>query len=1151
MPPNAFAYDVFLSYSSEDKATVRELADRLKQDGLRVWFDELEIRAGDNIMFKVEQGLESSRLLLLCMSSSAFGSEWAMLEAQTFRFRDPLNKERRFIPLRLDEAEPRGALAQFSYVDWRSPARERQYVRLLDACRLAPVETGVDDPDPTIPPAAATASVKPPNWSNSVDISPDGSSALSASNDHTIQLWDLDTGKLLRSLAGHTGAVRSIAWSPNGKMALSGSNDGTLRLWDFTTGQCVRALEGHASRVYSVAWVDEMRAISGSNDDTMRLWNVHTGQCTRTFEGHLGGVRTVACTGPWKGIHRRGISGSSDNTLRFWDLDTGQCIHVLRGHSGPIHTTAWSPYRRRALSGSADGTLRLWDMDTGHCLGILEGHTKLIYSASWSPTGGLVLSGSGDRTLRLWELERGSCLRVLAGHSGPVLGLAWSPDGRLALSVSGDNTLRLWAIHSGNCVRVLEGRPRYALWKSSSSSSPASNIAALGRLALAQAASATVFRHLQGTASLASTQRDQDTAVEPPGPGASPAVALQYTNAKILLVGDSGVGKTGLSKRLTHDSWKATESTAGAWATQWRLPVDQEGGIERELWLWDFGGQADQRLIHQIYMDETALAILVFDPQRENLFDALGQWDRELSRAATGPLQKVLVAGRIDTGGLRISRSKIEAFARERGYACYLETSAKTGEGCTALKEAILRSIQWANIPWRSSPHLFKRLKEEIISLKEEGRVLLRLNELRETLQLRMSSSAELFTDDQLRAVIRLLASPGVIWELDFGSWVLLQPELLNAYAQAAIRTMRADQLELGRILEEKVLRGDLAFGSAMERRPGDEERIVLLAMHQVLVERGLCLREHDPEGKRPTLLVFPSYYGRERPDLVGHPAVFVSYRFNGFLDDIYATLVVRLHHTQPFEQAELWRYAADFKTVLGKRLGIKLNRRAEGAGELEVYFDPAVSLEDKVVFSRYVHEHLLQKANDVERLRHYVCPHCGAPVGNREVAMKRLAEGKQDILCVSCESRVPLWDELEQRFASPETQKRVNELQEQARSVLTNEGRERTLVGDIISTVALAGQVSRELSTREHGLDMEIEFTTVEGKLSGQKLYLYLGNDAARHASDWERLPFPVRVVVRNPDGEIRWGDERLDVMSVRRWRDRTLESGITSAGG
>jgi hypothetical protein len=205
-----------------------------------------------------------------------------------------------------------------------------------------------------------------------------------------------------------------------------------------------------------------------------------------------------------------------------------------------------------------------------------------------------------------------------------------------------------------------------------------------------------------------------------------------------------------------------------------------------------------------------------------------------------------------------------------------------------------------------------------------------------------------------------------------------------------------------------------------------------------------------------------------------------VNYRFTGFLDEIYATLVVRLHHTAPFQQDRLWRYATDFKTNTGKQLGVKLTRRAPGLVELEVYFDPTVAMEEKIIFSKYVHEHLLQNARDVERLRHYVCPKCGTPVGNREVAMKRLNDwlqggahaprvqfsapsrktggGLEDasaaepdrtrgasgntrgrvcsppsIICVGCEQRVPLWDELEQCFASPEIQQRVRDLQEES----------------------------------------------------------------------------------------------------------------------
>src|ERR1039457_333482 len=107
--PDQFQFDVFLSHSAKDKAVVRDVAARLKQDGVRVWLDEEQIKSGDSIPAKIEAGLEHSRVLVLCMSANAFGSDWAQLESGTcgrgnLPFRDPLNKERRLISLRLDDA---------------------------------------------------------------------------------------------------------------------------------------------------------------------------------------------------------------------------------------------------------------------------------------------------------------------------------------------------------------------------------------------------------------------------------------------------------------------------------------------------------------------------------------------------------------------------------------------------------------------------------------------------------------------------------------------------------------------------------------------------------------------------------------------------------------------------------------------------------------------------------------------------------------------------------------------------------------------------------------------------------------------------------------------------------------------------------------
>jgi hypothetical protein len=650
--------------------------------------------------------------------------------------------------------------------------------------------------------------------------------------------------------------------------------------------------------------------------------------------------------------------------------------------------------------------------------------------------------------------------------------------------------------------------------------------------------------------------------------------------------------------------WRVSDSTVGAWATRWKIPTSRGRGVEREIWLWDFGGQADQRLIHQLYMEDTALAVLVFDGQKEDLFETLGQWNRDLVRASRKQFSKLLVAGRVDAGGLRVSRGEVETFAREHGFEGFLETSAKANLGCKELKQLILTTINWEHIPCRTTEAVFSRLKEEIVRLRDAGRVLMRFNELRDTLQLRLSGEYKSFTDKELRTVLTRLVSPGVVWQLKFGSWVLLQPERINAYAQAVIQTLREDEQQRGCLMEERVLEGDLAYESSMPRLEGDEERFVLLAMHQTLVERGLCLRQPTEQGN---LLVFPSYYRRERPEQPGHPAVLVSYRFTGFLDEIYATLVVRLHYAGPFQQDRLWRDAADFKTNLGRRLGVKLTRHANGVGELEVYFDPAISMEEKIIFGKYVHEHLRRHARDVERLRHYVCPNCGAPVKDREVAMRRLnawlenrplepettgwfkfrraKDGPPQIVCVECMRQAALWDELEQCFASPEIQQRVRDLEEESAIVLDNESWERALVGEVISTVALAGQTCREFSVSDRGIDMEIEFKDDAGQATGLKVLLQLkpGDSYRRkrgragtevftiwnesNARYWASQEFPVVLVIVTGEGEVLWmevGDvlkratandqkplsfilfdgQRFDVMTVRRWRAGALKA-------
>ena len=135
----------FLSHHSKDKPLVRWLAERLKQAGLRVWFDAWVLRPGDAIYLAIERGLEASRTLVLCMSPATFGSNWVSLERSTVLFRDPTNARRRFVPLLLADCEVPDTLRRYKHIDYRK-AGASTFKELLVACRQE-----VETPSPAEP----------------------------------------------------------------------------------------------------------------------------------------------------------------------------------------------------------------------------------------------------------------------------------------------------------------------------------------------------------------------------------------------------------------------------------------------------------------------------------------------------------------------------------------------------------------------------------------------------------------------------------------------------------------------------------------------------------------------------------------------------------------------------------------------------------------------------------------------------------------------------------------------------------------------------------------------------------------------------------------------------------------------------------------
>ena len=325
---------------------------------------------------------------------------------------------------------------------------------------------------------------------NSISYSPDGAYLASSSDDKTIKLWEVETGRLLRTLTGHTDDVYSVAYSPDEKYVASSSSDETIKIWEVATGNCIKTLTGHTSYVRSVSYSPDGKYLaSGSWDETVKLWEVATGECIKTFEGHNSYINSVCYSS--NGVYL--ASGAYDNTIRLWKVATGECIKTFEGHTSYVDSVCYSPDGKYVASASDDKTIKIWEVETGECIKTVN--TGSVYSVCYSPDGKYLASGLIFET-KLWEVATGECIKTLfGGHhiayspdgaylatvingieickvltgeriktmgdkSHVVYSVAYSPDGSYLANVSYDE-IKLWEAKSGKYIKALSGHIRW------------------------------------------------------------------------------------------------------------------------------------------------------------------------------------------------------------------------------------------------------------------------------------------------------------------------------------------------------------------------------------------------------------------------------------------------------------------------------------------------------------------------------------------------------------------------------------------------------------------------------------------------------------------------------------------------------------------
>jgi WD40 repeat protein len=246
----------------------------------------------------------------------------------------------------------------------------------------------------------------------SVALTPDDKRCISVSEDGTLRVWDVSTGRQIGILESRHEAGDEVAFSPDGRLCVFSCKDNTVGVWDLQKARENQVLRGLSAAVSGVAVTrDSRKCVSASWVGELVLWDMASGRTLRVIESFLDGVQSLVLA-----AERERCVFSFRGGLVIWDFENSEELRVLQDHdSGAVCLP---------LAMNDDGHE---SVDPFHEKS-LQTRSPSYYGVSVSPDGKYAVSASSDDSLRLWDLEAGVVLARFQSES-PLFACVLSPDG--------------------------------------------------------------------------------------------------------------------------------------------------------------------------------------------------------------------------------------------------------------------------------------------------------------------------------------------------------------------------------------------------------------------------------------------------------------------------------------------------------------------------------------------------------------------------------------------------------------------------------------------------------------------------------------------------------------------------------------------------